>query len=186
MLAILDHMSINREYNPDFIQMPTCTLLNLTSISSTGDEDWLHPVLEMFRPIQPAKPIKKPRLYLIASTFGEEFDAQFAPEPTSAQDLPDIKKIIPRFIHTVIEIWAGRRPASQVQTLCHHTIFSQLQRKSGNLKIVGRVRKIHCTTPLDGIVEATVTIRFGERLRVVAIRFEGLDHRWLCTALDLI
>jgi len=23
--------------------------------------------------------------------------------------------------------------------------------------------------------------RFGDRLRVVAIRFEGLDGRWLCT-----
>ncbi len=26
----------------------------------------------------------------------------------------------------------------------------------------------------------------GDRLRVVAIRFEGLDGRWLCTALTLI
>jgi hypothetical protein len=51
---------------------------------------------------------------------------------------------------------------------------------------VGRVRKIHISQPLDGIIEATVTVRYGERLRVVAIRFEGLDHRWLCTALEII
>jgi hypothetical protein len=179
-------MSTQREYNPDYIQMPTCTLLDLTPISSDPNEDWLHPVLEMFRPAKPLELPKKPRLYLIASTFGEEFDAEFAPEPTSASDLPDINAIIPRFIHSIVEIWAGRRAASQVQNLCHYLIFSQLQRKAGKLTEIGRVRKIRVTAPIDGVIEATVTLRFGERLRVVAIRFEGLDQRWVCTALDLI
>jgi len=51
---------------------------------------------------------------------------------------------------------------------------------------IGRVRKTRITEPLDGVCEATVTVRFGDRLRVVAIRFEGLDGRWLCTCLTLI
>ena len=51
---------------------------------------------------------------------------------------------------------------------------------------IGRVRKTRITEPLDGVCEATVTVRFGDRLRVVAIRFEGLDGRWLCTCLALI
>jgi hypothetical protein len=57
---------------------------------------------------------------------------------------------------------------------------------AGSLKEIGRVRKSRITQPLDGICEATITIRFGDRLRVVAIRFEGLDGRWLCTYLALI
>ena len=65
-------------------------------------------------------------------------------------------------------------------------IFADLQRKAGQQKLVGRIRKIKVTEPLDGISESTVTIRYGDRLRVVAIRFEGLDQRWLCTALTLI
>jgi hypothetical protein len=111
---------------------------------------------------------------------------RFAPKPTSATDLPDIKELTSQFIHNVLEIWAGRRSASQVQAMCHHLIFADLQKNTGQQKLVGKIRKINVTEPLDGISESTVTVRYGDRLRVVAIRFEGLDQRWLCTALNLI
>jgi len=171
---------------PDFDQMPTFTFTELISVSSDPDEDFLHPVLEMFRPAPQLEIVKKPRLYLVPSTFGEEFDAEFAPQPTSAATLPEITPLIHRFIHNVLEIWAGRRSSQQLQLMCHYSIYSQLQHATGSLKEVGRVRKIRITEPLDGICEATVTVRFGDRLRVVAIRFEGLDGRWLCTCLTLL
>ena len=170
----------------EYSQLPTFTTIDLAPISSDPEEDWQHLVLEMFRPPKIQAPPKKPRLYLVASTFGEEYDAEFAPEPTSASDLPDIDELIHNFIHKVVEIWAGRRSAIQVQAKCHHLIFAELQRQAGRQKLVGRIRKITVTQPLDGICEATVTVRYADRLRVVAIRFEGLDGRWLCTALDLI
>ncbi len=171
---------------PDFDQMPTFTFTELTSVSSDPEEDFLHPVLEMFRPPPQLEIVKKPRLYLVPSTFGEEFDAEFAPQPTSAATLPEITPLIHRFIHNVLEIWAGRRSSQQLQLMCHYNIYSQLQHATGSLQEVGRVRKIRITEPLDGICEATVTVRFGDRLRVVAIRFEGLDGRWLCTCLTLL
>jgi hypothetical protein len=65
-------------------------------------------------------------------------------------------------------------------------VFAELQRKAGKQKEIGRIRKLRVTEPLDGISESTVTIRYGDRLRVAAIRFEGQDMRWLCTALTLI
>lgn len=170
----------------DYSQQPFFATIDVAPISSDPDEDWQHLVLEMFRPKLPAPAKQKPRLYLVASTFGEEYDAGFAPEPTSATDLPDIHELTFQFIHNVLEIWAGRRSASQVQAMCHHLIFADLQRKAGQQKLVGRIRKIRVTEPLDGISESTVTVRYGDRLRVVAIRFEGLDQRWLCTALTLI
>jgi hypothetical protein len=169
-----------------YSQQPSFSTIDLVPISSDPDEDWQHLVLEMFRPESPAQPIQKPRLYLLPSTFGEEYDADFAPMPTSATELPEINETTFHFIHNVVEIWAGRRSASQVQAMCHHLIFADLQRKAGQQKLVGRIRKIKVTEPLDGISESTVTIRYGDRLRVVAIRFEGLDGRWLCTALTLI
>ena len=175
-------MTTELEYN----QQPSFSTIDLSPISSDPDEDWQHLVLEMFRPEVPQPTLKKAPLYLVASTFGEEFDPEFAPEPTSAEDLPDIHELIFQFIHNVVEIWAGRRSASQVQSMCHHLIFSELQRSAGQQKLVGRIRKIKVTQPLDGISESTVTIRYGERLRVVAIRFEGRDQRWLCTALTLL
>ena len=175
-------MTTELEYN----QQPSFSTIDLAPISSDPDEDWQHLVLEMFRPESPVLAPKKPRLYLVASTFGEEYDADFAPKPTSATDLPDIKELTSQFIHNVLEIWAGRRSASQVQVMCHHLIFADLQKNAGQQKLVGKIRKINVTEPLDGISESTVTVRYGDRLRVVAIRFEGLDQRWLCTALNLV
>ena len=54
------------------------------------------------------------------------------------------------------------------------------------MKEVGKLRTIHQSEPLDGICESTVLVRFGDRLRAVVIRFEGVDGRWLCTALQMI
>jgi hypothetical protein len=170
----------------DYSQQPSFATIDVAPISSDPNEDWQHLVLEMFRPEIATPAIQKPRLYLIPSTFGEEYDAEFAPNPTSASELPDIRELTFQFIHNVVEIWAGRRNASQVQAMCHHLIFADLQRTAGQQKLVGKIRKIKVTEPLDGISEITVTIRYGDRLRVVAIRFEGLDGRWLCTALTLI
>jgi hypothetical protein len=170
----------------EYEQLPTFTHINVEPISSDPDEDYLHPVLEMFRPAASIVAPRKPKLYLVPSTFGEEYDAEFAPEPTSAADLPDITELTNRFIHNVVEIWAGRRSVNQVQSMCHYRVFNELQRKAGWQKEVGRIRKSRITEPLDGICEATVTIRYGERLRVAAIRFEGQDQRWLCTSLTLI
>ena len=170
----------------EYSQQPSFSTIDLAPISSDPDEDWQHLVLEMFRPETPVLTPQKPRLYLVASTFGEEYDADFAPKPTSATDLPDIKELTSQFIHNVLEIWAGRRSASQVQAMCHHLIFTDLQKNAGQQKLVGKIRKIKVTEPLDGISESIVTVRYGDRLRVVALRFEGLDQRWLCTALNLI
>lgn len=170
----------------EFEELPTFTRIELVSVSSDPDEDFLHPVLEIFKPEPIVQEAKKTPLYLVPSVFGEEFDADFAPQPTSASDLPAIEPIVLQFIHNAVEIWAGRRSSQQLQQLCHYTVFSELQRFSGTQKEVGRVRKTRITAPIDGVCEATVTIRFGDRLRVVAIRFEGLDGRWLCTCLNLI
>ena len=171
---------------PDFDQMPTFTITELTPLSSDPHEDFLHPVLEMFRPALQVEVDYKPRLYLVPSAFGEEFDEDFAPQPTSAATLPEITPLIHQFIHNVLEIWAGRRSSQQLQLSCHYTIFSQLQHATGSMTEIGRVRKTRITEPIDGVCEATVTVRFGDRLRVIAIRFEGLDGRWLCTFLALI
>ena len=55
-----------------------------------------------------------------------------------------------------------------------------------SMKEVGKLRTIHQSEPLDGICESVVTVRYGERLRALSVRFEGVDNRWLCTALDLL
>ena len=155
-------------------------------ISSCEAEDWQHPMLEMFRPIVEEHEKQKARLYLIPSTFDDEYDPDFSPQPTSASDLPELHEWTMRFVVSVLEIWAGRRSPSQLTRMCHRKIFTELHARAGTFKEVGKLRSIHQSEPLDGICESVVTVRFGERLRALSVRFEGVDNRWLCTALDLL
>jgi hypothetical protein len=164
----------------------TISSFRIEALDSPEDQDWKHPLLDIFKPAPTPTQTKRPKLYLVPSRFDDEFDPDFAPEPTSALDLPELHQWTERFIHSVVEIWAGRRSPRQIQTLCHHTIFSELVRKSGSQKEIGRIRKIHIQEPLDGICEATITVRYQDRLRSILIRFEGIDKRWLCTALTLL
>ena len=155
-------------------------------ISSCEAEDWEHPMLEMFRPIVQEHEKQKARLYLIPSSFDDEYDPDFSPQPTSASDLPELHEWTMRFVVSVLEIWAGRRSPSQLTRMCHRKIFTELHARAGTMKEVGKLRTIHQSEPLDGICESVVTVRYGERLRALSVRFEGVDNRWLCTALDLL
>lgn len=130
--------------------------------------------------------VQKPLLYSIPSNFGEDYDPEFAPQPTSSEDLPELHMWALKFATSVLEILAAKRQPAQLARWCHHTIYSQLITKVGTLNEIGRIRKLHTCQPLDGIGEIALTVRFGDRIRSLAIRFEGVDRRWLCTSLTLL
>jgi hypothetical protein len=65
-------------------------------------------------------------------------------------------------------------------------VYQELQNATGFQKEIGKFRNIHINEPLDGLCESAITVRFNNRLRTMTIRFEGVDHRWLCTSLDLL
>ena len=129
---------------------------------------------------------QEPYSYKISSLYKEDYIQGFEPEPTSASELPDLGIFVESFAKSVLEIWAGKRPASQLSRYCHSTVYQDLLTSIGYQREVGKFRKIYITEPLDGLCEGIVTVRFRDRLRSMAIRFEGLDHRWVCTSLDLI
>ncbi|CAN2209591.1 hypothetical protein MCEMRE203_00958 [Candidatus Nanopelagicaceae bacterium] len=159
----------------------------LRLISSTEDPAlWSHPVLDLFSPKQRPIPAQSAKLYLVPSTFGEDLEPDEMPIPTSAAELPELHAWTMKFAVSVIEIWAGRRQPAQLISLCHRVIYMELLKKMGSQKEIGRIRTIHQSQPLDGICESTVTVRFGDRLRAMIIRFEGQNGRWLCTALTLL
>ncbi len=156
-------------------------------ISSTEDQSlWSHPVLDLFAPPNREKFEQKAKLFLVPSTFGEDLEADEIPIPTSASELPDIHTWTMKFIVSVIEIWSGRRQPAQLIRWCHRVIYMELLKNSGSQSEIGKIKTIHQSEPLDGICESTVLIRYGDRLRAVVIRFEGVDGRWLCTALEMI
>ncbi len=166
----------------------------LELISSNEDPAmWSHPQLDLYSLSELAAvrkveelPVQRAKLYLVPSTFGEEFEPGFEPVPTSATELPELHAWTMKFAISVIEIWAGRRQPAQLISKCHRQIYMKLLKQVGSQKEIGRIRSIRQCEPLDGICESTITVRFGDRLRAMVIRFEGVDQRWLCTELRLI
>ena len=166
----------------------------LRLISSSEDPAlWTHPQLDLYSLAELAEkkrfaplPEQRAKLYLVPTSFGEEYEPGFEPVPTSAEDLPELHSWTMKFAVSVVEIWAGRRQPAQLISRCHRHIYMQLLKQVGSQKEIGRIRTIHQSEPLDGICESTAIIRFGSRYRSVVIRFEGVDGRWLCTALEML
>lgn len=154
--------------------------------STTSPELWSHPTLDLFQsPVEIITP-QKALLFTSPSTFGEAFDDDDRPVPTSTSELPDIRQWTMAFATNFLEIIAGRRQPAQLATRCHRVIYNSLVSQSGSVKDIGRIRKIHQDFPLDGLCESTITVRFGERVRALVIRAEGINGQWLCTAVRLL
>jgi hypothetical protein len=49
----------------------------------------------------------------------------------------------------------------------------------------GVVRSLHVSEPADGVAEVCALGRRRTRSTAVALRLEGMDGRWQCTALEL-
>ncbi len=160
--------------------------VSILPISSNSGDLWDHPMLDLYKLNVEKNIVQKPLLYSIPSNFGEDYDPEFAPQPTSSEDLPELQMWALKFATSVLEILAAKRQPAQLARWCHHTIYTQLIDKVGTFNEVGRIRKLHICQPLDGICEIALTVRFGDRIRSLAIRFEGVDHRWLCTSLTLL
>ncbi|MGB5952326.1 MAG: Rv3235 family protein, partial [Ornithinimicrobium sp.] len=47
------------------------------------------------------------------------------------------------------------------------------------------VRSAHASTPGDGVAEVAALVVHNGRHRAVALRLEGVDGRWLITALEM-
>lgn len=103
-----------------------------------------------------------------------------------------------RFAQAVVEIVGGDRPASQLVRWTTRDVHADLTRRAflvaqagGHHPGTGRVQPV---TPhvlsvrtcfvCERVVEAGVHVRYGERSRAVAARFEQRDNRWICTALE--
>ncbi len=169
-----------------FDELPTYKSVALEPAPIIHSHFWSHPVLDLFPAPVVEVIAQKAMLFRTPSSFGENYDPDFAPQPTSASELPELHTWTLKFVVSVLEIWAGKRQPAQLSRWCHQKIYHELLRNVGSQQDVGRVRTLHQSEPLDGICESTVTVRYGGRLRSLVVRFEGIDKRWLCTALTLI
>ena len=132
----------------------------------------------------------KTKLYLVPTIdteFGNEWShPKFSSTPSNLTDLPDINEWSESFIITIIEIWSGRRGVMQLANNCHRSVINKLIKEGKELDNSCRIRKIYLNQPIEGVIEAAVTLRIKERVRSLILRFEGVDKRWVCTELNLL
>ncbi|NCW94852.1 MAG: hypothetical protein EBW79_07735 [Actinobacteria bacterium] len=126
------------------------------------------------------------KLYLIPTSHGENYEADFAPTPSNLSELPNVTRWTLTYLITALEILAARRPASQVARTTHRYTYNSLIAQVGSLKEVPKIKSIRRSQPIPGVVELSATLIFKERIRALVARFEGVDHKWLCTELSLI
>jgi hypothetical protein len=103
-----------------------------------------------------------------------------------------------RFAQAVVEIVGGDRPVSQLLRWTDREVYTDLQRRALLVARAGghtpgqarvqpaspRVLSVHTAFVADDVIEASAHVKYGERSRAVASRFELHDDRWLCTALE--
>ena len=141
----------------------------------------------------PAAPVPPPDLRLVPSPAAED-DADavdFGPQPTATAALPRPAAWSARFAQAVVEVLAGDRPVSQLVRWTTTSVYDDVAALIVGPAAVrgaaarGVVRSVHVSEPADGVAEVAALVRRGARSTAVALRLEGLDGRWQCTALEL-
>ena len=125
--------------------------------------------------------------------FGARDDEEFGRQPTRSSLLPDPSGVVARLAQAVVEVVSGQRPAPQLIRHIAPTVYSVIARQAmvaGRRRTPGPrraavVRRVRDCEPADGIVEACAVVVSHGRVRALAIRLEGLDGRWLVTALTI-
>lgn len=117
-------------------------------------------------------------------------EVEFDRRPTPLWHLPDPKAATARIAQVLIDVMVGQRPVSQLNSVTNAAVRADILRAVAALPMstnATRVRlqvvSVRVTTPGPTVVEASAVIRGTQRSRAMALRLEGLDGRWLCTAL---
>lgn len=146
----------------------------------------------------PTSPDRPPALRLVTAAEDPvpaqhaEDEVDFGPQPTSTLLLPDVRGWAARFVQAVVEVLAGDRPVGQLVRWTSADVYDELaarvtalSRREAGTHTRAVVRSVHVTVPADGVAEVAALVRRGPRSAAVAVRLEGLDGRWQCTALHL-
>jgi Family of unknown function (DUF6459) len=135
-----------------------------------------------------------PRLHVVRTSAGDDEDdgADFARRPTERSSLPPPQQFAGRLVQALVEVTAGARPRTQLIRWTSERVYAEINRRVRELAsagapgkrglIAGHVRSLHVSEPRDGVAEVCAVVQRGPRAGAVAIRLEGLDGRWVCTA----
>ncbi|WP_148614010.1 Rv3235 family protein [Nocardioides rubriscoriae] len=138
---------------------------------------------------------------LTQGTLALDLHPRLEPPAPAAGDLRRRREVddwAHRFVQAAVEIVGGDRPSSQLVRHTSRDVYADLDRRTqlvaragGHVPGVARVQPVRprvvsvrsCFASAD-VVESSAHVRYGERSRAVAARFERRAGRWLCTALE--
>lgn len=95
-----------------------------------------------------------------------------------------------QFTQAAVEVVTGLRQPAQLAAWTSDDVQGALQRRHALALRPGtpacrfRVRSVHVSTPVEGVVEVAAVVEDGSRCRAIAFRMEGRERRWLVTAID--
>ena len=129
----------------------------------------------------------------------ESVEEEFGPQKTASTMLPAPTPWAGRLVQAVIEVVSGVRPVSQLvrwttapvyEALCERVsrpvaLASAAGRNLAGTRLAEVVRSVRVSEPRDGVAEVCAIVQQGPRCRAIALRLEGIDGRWQCTALQI-
>jgi hypothetical protein len=125
----------------------------------------------------------------------DDVDDEFGPRQTPRALLPDPRPWAGRLVQGVVEAMAGVRPVSQLVRWTTTEVYGELQNRAIRAlherrgptprRLAEVVRSVHVSEPVDGVAEVCAIVQQGPRCRAIALRLEGADGRWRCTALQM-
>lgn len=122
----------------------------------------------------------------------------FAPQPATTAELPDPEPLVANLALSVIEALAGVRDIEQLARWVTADVYRALLvrvQHSARARTARRQRAkrpnvhVQLTTlqsPAEGVIEAVVVMDIGPRVRAIALRLDGFDHRWRATSLNIL
>lgn len=110
-----------------------------------------------------------------------------------------LEQFVRRHLACAVEIASGDRPSTQLLRHCSPGVYADLSRRAqlviqaaGTTRALGRgrgavrpvVRSSRTSLVRADALEAAAHVRYGARSRALAARFEVVDGRWQCVALE--
>ncbi len=112
------------------------------------------------------------------------------PEP-----LPPPHAWAARLAQALAEVLSGTRPAQQLVRWTSLDVYACLRRHVTyrlQTTAMGRarptqvvLRSVRLSEPVEGIAEVSAVLQIGPRARALALRLEGINGRWRCTAFEM-
>jgi len=126
----------------------------------------------------------------LAIDYTPDDDRYFDRQRSRSTDLPDPALFAPQLAQALAEVMVGARPAPQVIRWTSPEVYAVLARRALVAARRGRqharrpvVRRVRVHDISDGVVEVAVVVVHPERVRAMAMRLTGVDHRWVVSDL---